>query len=68
MTLYRQRQTGVWGRINAARRHKVRAQAGKSPDPSVAILDSQPVKTVQNGGRAVTTAARRARAASATWR
>ena len=68
MTLYRQRQMGVWGRINAALRHKVREQAGKSPEPSVAILDSQTVKTDQKGGSVVTTAAKRSRAASATSR
>ena len=66
ITLYRQRQMGVWGRINAALRHKVREPAGKSSEPSVAILDSQTVKTVQKGGSVVTTAARRSRAASAT--
>jgi len=66
LTLYQQRQMGVGGRINAALRHQVREQAGKAPEPSGAILDSQTVQTVQQGGSGVTTAARRSRAASAT--
>lgn len=39
------RDNGVWQRIHDKLREKVRRQAGKKPTPSVAILDSQSVKT-----------------------
>jgi len=64
MTLYRQRQAGLWERINTRVRGQVREQVGKSLKPSVAILDSQTVKTVQKGGSGASMAARRSRAAS----
>lgn len=64
MTLYRQRQAGLWERLNTHLRSQVREQAGKSPDPSVAILDSQTVKTVQKGDSGASMAARGSRDAS----
>lgn len=36
MTFYRQRQKGVWPRINTALRQKVRYQVGKASKPSIA--------------------------------
>lgn len=65
MSFYRQRQAGVWGRINAQLRRKVREQAGKAPEPSVAILDSQTVKTVQKGDNAAMMVGKRSRDANA---
>ena len=65
MTFWRWRNSGLWERIMHELRRRVRVQAGRNPDPSLAIIDSQSVKTVQKGGSAGTTAARKRRAASA---
>ncbi len=50
---------GTWERINAALRERVRIRAGRNPQPSGAILDSQSAKTTEKGGSAAMTAARR---------
>ncbi len=55
----RWRLDGTWERVAAALRERVRAKAGRDPEPSAAILDSQSVKTTGKGGRAATTPARR---------
>ena len=39
------RTDGIWEQMNAALREAVRAQAGRDPEPSGAIMDSQSVKT-----------------------
>jgi putative transposase len=41
---------GTFQRMNAALREQVRVQAGRDPQPSGAILDSQSAKTSQVGG------------------
>ena len=53
------RQDGTWDKIHDGLRRQVRQSEGKEATPSLAIIDSQSVKTVQKGGNAVTMPARR---------
>jgi transposase len=43
---------GVWEAINDYLRRGVREQAGREPEPSVIIVDSQSVKTTEKRGTA----------------
>jgi putative transposase len=46
----RWRLTGIWDHLNAALRVRVRVGAGRHPQPSAGIIDSQSVKTSGVGG------------------
>jgi putative transposase len=41
---------GTWEKINATLRERIRTSAGRDPQPSAAILDTQSVKTTSVGG------------------
>jgi putative transposase len=45
----RWRDSGKWEMLNSALRSQVREKAGKSAEPSAAIIDSQSVKMAQKG-------------------
>ncbi len=55
------RDNGVLERMPAALRTLGRAQAGRSPEPTAAAIDSQSVKTTETGGPSGCDAGRKAR-------
>jgi len=46
------RLDGTWERVNARLREQVRVAEGRDPEPEIAVLDSQSVKTTNRGGEA----------------
>jgi putative transposase len=63
--LRRWRDCGILEKLLAILNKLARGLKGKKATPSLMIMDTQSVKTVQKGGRAVMTATRKLRAESA---
>lgn len=61
-------EAGVWESMRHHLVRMLREQGGRESSPSVAIIDTQSVKTTEKGARAVTTRPRRSKGASATSR
>jgi putative transposase len=58
------KREGVWQQIHDTLRGEVRTEAGRDPQPTAGIVDSQSVKTTEKGGRMGTTRARKSTVAS----
>jgi putative transposase len=67
-SFWRWRHAGVWEHVMHQLGRAVRVKAGRKPEPTLAIIDSQSVKTAQKGGSGASTRANKSRGASATSR
>jgi transposase len=56
---------GTWDRVHDALRTKVRRSVGKKPKPTVAIVDSQSVRSTEQGGPRGSDAGKKSRRAQA---
>src|SRR4028118_1362986 len=69
-TLYRYfrawQQGGIWEKINAVLRERLRRASGRQSTPSAAIIDSQSSKTAEKGALVAMMLARRSMVASVT--
>jgi putative transposase len=61
----RWKESGLWQKLNDKLRRLLREKAGKSPEPTAAIIDSQSVKTAQKGAPEGMMQAKKSRVANA---
>jgi transposase len=65
-TYWRWRKRGVWLAVLTTLREQHRVRQGRTPRPSVAIIDSQSVKTTAHGNSVATMQGKRSKAANGT--